>query len=295
MVIQLAGQSSDQPCPIDLSLSNPNNTHSPPPIRPGGVWTPLDVILPFPAALTLGTPTAAADPRRPAGASPGRSQGYVPGHGAEPLHLRAAAQAYLQAPAADARQHRPAPRPLRRPCQEGGGPLHRLRLPGGPQTGSKGTSDRLTIVFFLNFPPSHPIQTQQGNIPLQWAYDKQGAKATFHQKPKRWWRVYRCCSYIKTRRQGDKAEGEEESDEEESDEEEGAAAAVAAGEPACKMQLVFCSEPGQPDRWLLHKGRSHFEHSASCRGAFYTIQAERKEKDARPLKFRANISLLVRI
>jgi hypothetical protein len=107
--------------------------------------------------------------------------------------------------------------------------------------------------------------------------------------------VYRCSSYIKTRGQGDKAEGEEESDEEESDEEEGAAAAVAAGEPACKMQLVFYSQPGQPDRWLLHKGRSHFEHSASCRGAFCTFHAERKVKGTRPLKFRANVSLLVRV
>lgn len=150
-------------------------------------------------------------------------------------------------------------------------------------------------MFFFQCSPSHPIQSQEGNIPLQWAFENQGAKATSKQKPKRWWRVYRCCSYIKTRRQGDQRHGHQAEGEEESDEEEGAAAAVAAGEPACKMQVVFCSEPGQPDRWLLHKGRSHFEHSASCRGAFYTIHAERKERGERALKFRANVSLLVRV
>lgn len=62
----------------------------------------------------------------------------------------------------------------------------------------------------------------------------------------------------------------------------------------CSAQLVFCTEPGQPDRWLLSLRGSHLEHSAECRGTFFGIQSQRKVDGRAPLLFRANMTLLVR-
>ncbi|MBM4224838.1 MAG: hypothetical protein FJ167_08610 [Gammaproteobacteria bacterium] len=62
----------------------------------------------------------------------------------------------------------------------------------------------------------------------------------------------------------------------------------------CSAQLVFYTEPGQPDRWLLSLRRSHLDHSADCTGTFFAIQSQRKKDGRAPLLFRANITLLVR-
>ena len=62
----------------------------------------------------------------------------------------------------------------------------------------------------------------------------------------------------------------------------------------CSAQLVFYTEPGQSDRWLLSLRRSHLDHSADCTGTFFAIQSQRKKDGRAPLLFRANVTLLVR-
>jgi len=142
----------------------------------------------------------------------------------------------------------------------------------------------------------HPSQIQLGNIPFQFAFraPENTASGT------RLYRYYRCCSYEYSKANSNTAAmavGEEEGEEEDDDEEwmgHGDNIAAPPGRPACCAQLVFYTEPGQPDRWLLNDRLSVLQHSKECRGTYMTIQSQRKKDGRAPLLFRANITLLVR-
>lgn len=60
------------------------------------------------------------------------------------------------------------------------------------------------------------------------------------------------------------------------------------------MQLVFVSEPGDKEKWLLSEKCSVFDHSDACALAFDLLQAQRKSKGKPPVEFRYNKHELVR-
>lgn len=124
------------------------------------------------------------------------------------------------------------------------------------------------FAFFTTRTSLEYIQGQLGGPPFQYDTDAPGAEATKTSKGERWRRYYRCASHLFTKKE--------------------------EGGPVCKVQLVFQSEPGNRQRWLLDERRSHYEHSEDCLGTFASIQAKRKQNNQPPLAFRANVTLLVR-